>query len=246
MSRNSSNKIFGTLQIVGTNDAIIGAPGVRPALDVRGGIRVKQTADIKRLCTKTSEHRKISEYNTDEGVVIFNGLMMNNYGIARAYLDDKYVLFNNDNAILDESDWEISYESSGVGPSLLKQDNNLFKVPDANGFSNPALTNWNMIIEVDVHFLVLFDFFDIPEYKFIELRLIKNEGDIVTSNYISLLPGASGSPNTITLHDIIKCSPGDVLNLEFLSYSNGDVKIQDGSAVSYATFKVLGFEEVML
>lgn len=246
MSSNT-NQVFRSIQLIGGNNPVPNVFQFRPDLDVEGGIRVKQTADIRKLSTKEIEARNITELKDGEGVLIDKPLFYNPYGIARAYLDDKYIFFDDDDAILDEEDWITTFET-GNGPSLLKQEGHLFKVPEADEMIHPMLLNdnWVAIVEVRASLMFLVDHFGIEAEQFIaELKLLKNESTFRTS-YHNSVGINSITPQTITFHDIIKCEPGDVLDFEFETFGDGDTKIQDGEEISYVTFKILGFEKQII
>ena len=205
-------------------------------------------------------HKKIIERNYDEGVVHDKPYFFNRHGIGKAYFTDKCFLSDVDGCILEEDYWTTSFESYGPGPSLLKQNGNLFSVPAT--YTNSCFEDpWCVYVEVDVGIPVLsYDFME-PFYE--DEKEIVSIGILQNGNIVSQSIGATTDfprIKTIRHHDIVKCFPGDSLNIVVFQESEdgeslvnfvGDFEEEEDYLAelargSTATFKIVGYQTQLL
>lgn len=223
-------------------------------LDVYGGLRVRKSARIKTLITDSilNGNCMATTGNNTSGIVLTNPILFNLPKISRVYLNNPYFLHANETVVTSPSDWSLSYETMGPGPSMALQGGHLFQVPLANQFTNPAMpSNWKCYVETDIVLATESDSFRegaiISDYEVYKTNLLQN-GNVISSCYATsdLEPTGNAQTKTIVLHDILQCSPGDVIDVSFqvISTANAEMKAYSGSSLSFATFKILTFESV--
>ena len=223
-------------------------------LCVVGDFNVEGSACYSEIATN-----KITSKEHDDGCVIETPMFLSRYGIGRVFLSEKYYFEDNDFAILDEDDWEISHEGYPFpgGDSLFKQNGNLFTLPTE--FPNECLgSDWCAFVEVDVTLrLLMVDFtyaFDYSDTETVNLMLFKNgDGDEDLISISSMSNNVDGEPQFKTIHlkDTVKCFPGDSLNIGiYHATDDGETLINefpefDPHVANYANFKIIGFERLL-
>jgi hypothetical protein len=196
---------------------------------------------------------QINERQNGNGVVISNELLLNTNGICRAFMNSDVKLEGDSSILLDAGDvWTVSFESGTGMPPLLCQTTDdtvhLFTTPTQLQYTNDALGDWCMLVEVNAIFpIITFSgfMFDMMTYT---INLLKN-GEVVS--VASLSPTSCFefegiNSNNIVLHDIIVCNPGDVLDFQFATVNAFEFgsNISSGASTCFATFKILSFQTI--
>lgn len=217
-------------------------------LDAKCNLNIPGTARITDLKVRNSLAAvKITEKTEDEGIVIDKPLVLDPHGIGRAWFDDDVNVFISEgdysgNIFLDESDWEVSFET--IGPPLLKQSDHLIQLPTS--YANPCLGNaWTALVEVSASFKIEYAIVETDTFLDVGVNLIKNYGtdNAVVSTADMTLQGLS-TYGTIHLNDIVKCVPGDSLDVQIFWTLDNDkgFTLLGGEEITHLEVKVLGFE----
>jgi hypothetical protein len=178
------------------------------------------------------------------GGVLNAPILTNVPGIARVGVQYGTKLTNpNSTQLMYANTWGVNFESTVSGVSLIQQNNHLFQPPT----TIPHLPNFSsMIVESEAHFTMVCIGFAAEAFsEYIEIDLLKN-GEIVSSALLE--PGnAYIHLDQIVLHDITICNAGDSLDYQITQQtSEGSVFISAGNDLSWATFKVLDFQNVSI
>jgi hypothetical protein len=209
--------------------------------------------DQQTLCVSTGDSWKclaggdcIMAANSANGLVLTPPLFLDRHGIGRLIGNSEIEDLKPPEStfvLLPPESFVVDYESAGAGPNLLLQGN-LFTVPD--NYPNECLENWSVFVEVDYSLSFLGS-----EYVVIT-GISKNGSDItVDTPTTSMFTESSDIDlNTIHFHDIVRCFPGDTLDIGVyieggvVFFLNADPFV--GDTVSHATFKIVGFENSIL
>lgn len=201
----------------------------------------------------TLQTNKIVEQVPGAGVYIDHPMIANPMGISKAWMTEFIKIY--DEAItLEPEDWTLAFETTGGGPSMLLQNGHLFQVPLASQYANDCVEDACLLIRVTVSILELHDI-EFEDVSLPTLVLLKNGEPWTQSPFMVLADGEDTATfTTMHLDDIVKCAPGDTLDVGLSSrhkstfipsyvgssfWAPSDDTIVNG--VSFATFQVLGF-----
>jgi hypothetical protein len=246
------------------------------SLCIRGKVIIDDNRNIygntvvsQSNCIKTLLSNKVTEKVANNGVILDKSIPKNRPGVGKIILSntnssmngDLYKLSAGQSIVFNQpNDWDLDFETTGFGPEYLLQLNtetsnvNAFTVPNTTDYSNECLTNFSYAyVECNVNFqglnAVIVGADDIAKVR---IQLLKNNtiSSQATTQYKVLDADDVRYEFNLHIHDIVRCSPGDILNIKFINdSSNQEMGLSLTSddtgttSLSYATFKILSFED---
>jgi hypothetical protein len=219
-------------------------------------------------CPTTLLTNKIDEKVTNHGVIINKSMIKNRPGIGRIQLDNSNANFEGDlyklepgqSIVFNQSgDFTKTFETTGFGPEYILQPDietgniNAYTVPYPSDYLNSCLTDFsNVYVECNANFQGMNSFY-IPsdDVVKIHLQLLKNDDLVAQAINIYSIKNVGDTRNEFNLqiHDIVKCVPGDNLNIKLINNSTTQEigvmltsDVTNLTPLSYVTFKTLAFE----
>lgn len=175
----------------------------------------------------------------EDGVFITAPVFFQRQGIARLTLNENVSnIFNNNPAVLDASFWNLDYETA---PSMALISGNVITVPTT--FNTTCIPNqWSMLLEIKITLEINVTTFGNSDR--LSLSVVTNENAPLSTTYHEY---SFDGNQSISLHDTIRCFPGDTLNI-VVNNPNAisKVTIIQSNASSHVEFKVVSLIETIV
>lgn len=228
---------------------------------------VNGSLNVKGVDTTTTSSCIIEPTGSNENIIIDKPIFNRRHGLVKLGLEEKVTVEGSDKILLtpDEWDWNILLESIPASPLLALQNTSLFTVPGVSDYVNECMpANWKMIVEVNI--ILPYFTYNYESEDIIQLGLVVNKDDndyednegIISSSIKTVRPNDTMglTLENLQLHDIVLLSPEDTLDI-LIRTETGNINSEINLAseifgdfvenpwnVAYATFKILGFQDV--
>lgn len=202
--------------------------------------RQSQTT-LKKLNLKGKQGNLMADNVGD--VMTGEDVVVGNKYIGRIYLDDDYSYWTdrNEREQFPPEDWVIDFETGDQG---LLQDNHLFVVPSV--IDGKDVSNSDIYLRVDLRMAISYmtdDYYYFDEGGAFGIELVKNNTESIYINsegatsiyghyYLFIV-------KSLFTSDIIKCKPGDTIDLYLVTNTNVKLEIAEGRNRTNLTFSVI-------